>query len=113
MCPDCLRDIQDPSNRRFGYPFTNCTNCGPRFTIIEAVPYDRVRTSMKGFTMCKPASANTMTLPTVAFTPSPTPARRAAPSVELWDAEGETLADRGTRDGIGRGGHTRRGHRGG
>lgn len=51
-CPECLRDIADPSNRRYRYPFTNCTNCGPRFTIIRAVPYDRERTTMCDFPMC-------------------------------------------------------------
>ena len=51
-CADCLREIVDPANRRFHYPFTNCTNCGPRFSIIEALPYDRSNTSMKEFVMC-------------------------------------------------------------
>ena len=51
-CPECLREIFDPQNRRFGYPFTNCTNCGPRYTIIESLPYDRPRTTMKKFAMC-------------------------------------------------------------
>ena len=52
-CPDCRDDIFSPKNRRFLYPFTNCTNCGPRLTIIRQMPYDRPRTSMAEFVMCK------------------------------------------------------------
>lgn len=52
-CPDCLRDIGTPGNRRFGYPFTNCTNCGPRYTITRAIPYDRPLTTMACFSMCE------------------------------------------------------------
>lgn len=51
-CPDCLSEILDPANRRFGYPFTNCTNCGPRFTIIQSLPYDRASTTMSAFQQC-------------------------------------------------------------
>lgn len=51
-CPECFADIEDPANRRFQYPFTNCTNCGPRFTIVEALPYDRPHTTMRLFEMC-------------------------------------------------------------
>ena len=47
LCSDCLEDISNPGNRRFAYPFTNCTNCGPRFTIVETIPYDRPCTSMR------------------------------------------------------------------
>lgn len=51
-CPDCLKEIKDPNNRRYRYPFTNCTNCGPRFTIIKGLPYDRPLTTMADFKMC-------------------------------------------------------------
>lgn len=53
VCSDCLAEFLDPSDRRYRYPFTNCTNCGPRFSIIEGTPYDRPRTSMKSFEMCE------------------------------------------------------------
>ena len=56
-CKDCLREITDPQDRRFGYAFTNCTNCGPRYTIIKALPYDRPATSMESFVMCKKCQA--------------------------------------------------------
>src|SRR5579872_314841 len=51
-CSDCLAEIRDPSNRRYRYPFTNCTNCGPRFSIVEGIPYDRANTTMRRFVMC-------------------------------------------------------------
>lgn len=51
-CPDCIREIFDPADRRYRYPFTNCTNCGPRFTIISDIPYDRPMTTMRSFKMC-------------------------------------------------------------
>lgn len=52
ICNDCIKDITDPDNRRYMYPFTNCTNCGPRFSLIKELPYDRPRTTMKDFNMC-------------------------------------------------------------
>ncbi|HEY0449969.1 carbamoyltransferase HypF [Actinophytocola sp.] len=56
-CDDCLRELADAADRRFGYPFINCTNCGPRFTIVRDVPYDRPLTTMAGFAMCEPCAA--------------------------------------------------------
>ncbi|MGI9023045.1 MAG: acylphosphatase, partial [Acidimicrobiales bacterium] len=52
MCADCARELDDADDRRFGYPFINCTNCGPRYTIILSVPYDRAATTMARFAMC-------------------------------------------------------------
>ena len=56
-CPDCLRELRDPKNRRYRYPFINCTNCGPRFTITKTVPYDRRNTTMAPFDMCPACAA--------------------------------------------------------
>jgi hydrogenase maturation protein HypF len=57
LCPDCLREMLDPKDRRYRYPFINCTNCGPRFTIIQDIPYDRPKTTMSSFEMCPECAA--------------------------------------------------------
>ena len=56
-CDQCLAELHDPDDRRHNYPFINCTNCGPRFTIIERTPYDRPETTMRPFRMCAPCQA--------------------------------------------------------
>ena len=83
-CAACLAEIADPADRRFGYPFTNCTNCGPRFTIVRGVPYDRPLTTMAAFEMCVLCEAEYDDPPTAASTPSRTRAPSAARGLCSW-----------------------------
>jgi hydrogenase maturation protein HypF len=93
-CPDCLKDIFDPSNRRYLYPFTNCTNCGPRFSIIEALPYDRPNTSMKKFEMCPECNAEYENPLDRRFHAQPNACPVCGPKLELWDYKGAVIAER-------------------
>lgn len=91
-CSDCLREILEPADRRYRYPFTNCTNCGPRFTIIEALPYDRSNTSMKRFEMCADCRREYSDPMDRRFHAQPLACPECGPHLELWNARGEMVA---------------------
>jgi hydrogenase maturation protein HypF len=89
MCGDCKAEILDPKNRRYLYPFTNCTNCGPRFSIIEALPYDRPNTSMMRFPMCPECRREYDDPADRRFHAQPIACPSCGPHLELWDEEGK------------------------
>ncbi|WP_319780515.1 carbamoyltransferase HypF [Maridesulfovibrio sp.] len=91
-CPDCFADMNDPQNRRFEYPFTNCTNCGPRYTITKSIPYDRPVTSMACFELCDDCRTEYENPLDRRFHAQPNACAECGPKVWLTDNKGNELA---------------------
>jgi hydrogenase maturation protein HypF len=91
-CADCLRELADPADRRYRYPFINCTNCGPRFTIVRDVPYDRPLTTMSSFTMCGLCAAEYHDPADRRFHAQPVCCPACGPRLALTDAAGTELS---------------------
>jgi len=92
VCADCLAEFSDAADRRYHYPFINCTNCGPRYTITANIPYDRPFTSMRGFVMCPACQAEYDDPANRRFHAQPNACPACGPHLELRDAAGERLA---------------------
>jgi hydrogenase maturation protein HypF len=93
-CPDCVREIFDPGNRRNRYPFANCTNCGPRYSILLGIPYDRPNTTMRGFALCPACRVEYDDPRDRRFHAQPNACPVCGPQLALWDGCGRTIARR-------------------
>lgn len=93
-CDDCVSDIFDSKNRRYQYPFTNCTNCGPRFSIIQDLPYDRIATSMATFEMCESCQSEYNNPNDRRFHAQPNACPKCGPQLAFWDANGKVRAEK-------------------
>jgi hydrogenase maturation protein HypF len=92
-CQACLDELRDPEDRRYRYPFTNCTNCGPRFTIIEGMPYDRPKTTMRSFQMCSQCQAEYDNPLDRRFHAQPNACPKCGPHLELVDSQGNLITE--------------------
>lgn len=90
-CPDCVRELADPANRRYAYPFTNCTNCGPRYTITRHIPYDRPNTSMAPFAMCGDCAAEYHNIADRRYHAQPVACPRCGPALRFTASDGGVL----------------------
>ena len=92
ICDDCIKELTDPSDRRYGYPFINCTNCGPRFTIIKELPYDRKNTSMSNFPMCPECKAEFLNIENRRYHAQPDCCDLCGPKLVFTDSGGNEIS---------------------
>ena len=97
ICPDCLRELNDKNDRRYRYPFINCTNCGPRFTIIRDIPYDRKNTTMSEFQMCPECTSEYSNIENRRYHAQPDCCPKCGPDLEFLDDLGNPVAKKAPR----------------